>query len=49
MAAVQLESNPQSLNRYAYVGGNPLAMGDPSGLDWKTVVSCLQQHTHFSG
>jgi len=24
-------SNPQSLNRYAYVGGNPLAMVDPSG------------------
>jgi RHS repeat-associated protein len=26
-------SNPQSLNRYAYVGSNPLAMDDPSGLD----------------
>jgi RHS repeat-associated protein len=25
-------SNPQSLNRYAYVGGSPLAMRDPSGL-----------------
>ncbi len=27
--------NPQSLNRYAYVGGKPLAMVDPSGLDWE--------------
>ena len=27
-------ANPQSLNRYGYVGGNPLAMTDSSGLDW---------------
>lgn len=26
-------SNPQSLNRYAYVGGSPFSAVDPSGLD----------------
>ena len=26
-------ANPQSLNRYGYGGGNPMAMIDPSGLD----------------
>jgi|GEM_PF-1765202 len=27
-------ANPQSLNRYAYVGNNPVNIADPSGLDW---------------
>ncbi len=27
-------ANPQSFNRYVYVGGNPLARIDPSGKDW---------------
>jgi RHS repeat-associated protein len=30
--------NPQSLNRYAYVGGSPLSGGDPSGLDPLSLV-----------
>ena len=30
-------SDPQSLNRYAYVGNNPLAYVDPSGLIWCSI------------
>ncbi len=33
LAAVDL-TNPQSFNRYGYVGGNPLAATDALGLDW---------------
>ena len=34
LAAVD-PSNPQSWNRYAYVGNNPLALTDPSGMCFK--------------
>ncbi|MCZ2390837.1 MAG: hypothetical protein LC113_07135 [Acidobacteria bacterium] len=27
-------ANPQTFNRYAYVGNSPLVVTDPSGLDW---------------
>jgi RHS repeat-associated protein len=27
-------ANPQTFNRYAYVGSNPLTRKDPDGLDW---------------
>lgn len=27
-------ADPQTLNRYSYVGNNPLNLTDPSGLDW---------------
>jgi hypothetical protein len=30
--------NPQSLNRYSYVLGNPLKYVDPSGHDWNNIV-----------
>jgi len=41
-------SNPQSMNRYAYVGGSPFGAVDPSGLDdsscfmpaYSTAISC---------
>jgi RHS repeat-associated protein len=33
--------NPQSLNRYAYVGNNPLGYTDPSGLSWCSFIDWL--------
>jgi RHS repeat-associated protein len=46
-------SDPQSWNRYAYVGNNPLAFSDPSGLI-KTSSACpgcggIQQGSHLGG
>jgi RHS repeat-associated protein len=38
LGAVSL-GNPQSWNRYAYVGGNPLAYVDPSGLEGKDLCN----------
>jgi RHS repeat-associated protein len=31
--------NPQSWNKYAYTGNNPLRYTDPDGKDWKDVAS----------
>jgi len=31
--------NPQSWNKYAYTGNNPLRYTDPDGKDWKDVVA----------
>jgi RHS repeat-associated protein len=31
--------NPQSWNKYAYTGNNPLRYTDPDGKDWRDVVS----------
>ncbi|HEV2112773.1 MAG TPA: RHS repeat-associated core domain-containing protein, partial [Terriglobales bacterium] len=45
-AAVDL-TNPQSLNRYAYVGNNPLAAVDPLGLCPPNNDNCTPHYENF--
>jgi RHS repeat-associated protein len=40
-------ANPQSLNRYSYVGNNPLAFVDPSGAILQTVCDANNNCTTF--
>jgi len=48
-AFVPFEANPQTWNRYAYVGNNPLGNVDPLGLDCTTASgeSCGDSGTPF--
>jgi RHS repeat-associated protein len=34
-------ANPQSLNRYAYVGSDPINRTDPAGLGWGNYALCM--------
>ena len=36
-------SNPQSLNRYAYVGNDPVNVTDPTGMGWSDDSICADQ------
>jgi RHS repeat-associated protein len=47
LAAVDL-TNPQSLNRYAYVMNNPTTLIDPSGLCTPGTPNCPPPGQHFS-
>ncbi len=45
LAAVDL-TNPQTFNRYAYVGGDPLNTTDPTGLDGNTIWIQIPTHCY---
>ena len=40
-------SNPQTFNRYVYVGNNPVNLIDPSGLDWCVDNNDKNNLAHF--
>jgi hypothetical protein len=45
-------ASPQSFNRYAYVGNNPMNRIDPSGLEWTSDASqqgCSSRYLSFIG
>ncbi|MBI4208996.1 MAG: RHS repeat-associated core domain-containing protein [Deltaproteobacteria bacterium] len=41
------KTSPQKLNPYLYVGGNPCRFTDPSGEDWRDVVSGAWDETKY--